>query len=154
MTGLFTGQKSPPRHSGARVSASPESIAQRSLRPDGFSDAQLRIIARAKGGAPRNDGGGNRSLHGAQRNAGGRGRESRIALSAPSGLRGRAYCVLATLGGWAEVMKLVASSIAGPKGVGTFSQNGTRIRVPATGANAISMLRWAARYLITGRSGM
>lgn len=64
------------------------------------------------------------------------------------------YCVFATLGGWAVVMKLVASSIAGPSGVGTFSQNGTKIRVPATGAKAISMLRWAARYLITGRSGM
>jgi len=66
----------------------------------------------------------------------------------------RAYCVLATRGGWAEVTKLVASSMAGPSGVGTFSQNGTRMRVPAMGANAISMLRWAARYLITGRSGM
>src|SRR6185436_15132341 len=65
----------------------------------------------------------------------------------------RPYCVFATFGGWADVKKLVASSIAGPSGVGTFSQNGTRIRVPATGAKAISMLRWAARYLITGRSG-
>jgi len=64
------------------------------------------------------------------------------------------YCVFATLGGWALVMKLVASSMAGPSGVGTFSQNGTRMRVPAIGANATSMLRWAARYLITGRSGM
>jgi hypothetical protein len=64
------------------------------------------------------------------------------------------HCVFATLGGCGVVMKLVASSIAGPKGVGTFSQNGTRTRVPATGAKAISMLRWAARYLITGRSGM
>ncbi|MGY3436231.1 hypothetical protein ACVWWI_000655 [Bradyrhizobium sp. USDA 3686] len=64
------------------------------------------------------------------------------------------YCVFATLGGWALVMKEVASSMAGPSGVGTFSQNGTRMRVPAIGANATSMLRWAARYLITGRSGM
>jgi hypothetical protein len=64
------------------------------------------------------------------------------------------YCVFATLGGWAVVTKLVASSMAGPSGVGTFSQNGTRMRVPAIGAKAISMLRWAARYLITGRSGM
>ncbi|MET4044412.1 hypothetical protein ABIC03_006136 [Bradyrhizobium sp. RT6a] len=64
------------------------------------------------------------------------------------------YCVFATLGGWAVVMKEVASSMAGPSGVGTFSQNGTRMRVPAIGANATSMLRWAARYLITGRSGM
>jgi hypothetical protein len=79
----------------------------------------------------------------------------------PSPLQGRVrcgrpklYCVLATLGGWAEVMKLVASSIAGPSGVGTFTQNGTRMRVPAIGAKAISMLRWAARYLMTGRSGM
>jgi hypothetical protein len=67
---------------------------------------------------------------------------------------GQAYCVFATLGGWALVMKDVASSMAGPSGVGTFSQNGTRMRVPAIGANATSMLRWAARYLITGRSGM
>ena len=66
----------------------------------------------------------------------------------------QAYCVFATLGGWALVMKLVASSMAGPSGVGTFSQNGTRMRVPAIGANATSILRWAARYLITGRSGM
>jgi hypothetical protein len=64
------------------------------------------------------------------------------------------YWVFATLGGWALVMKEVASSMAGPSGVGTFSQNGTRMRVPAIGANATSMLRWAARYLITGRSGM
>ncbi|SCB43647.1 hypothetical protein GA0061098_101015 [Bradyrhizobium shewense] len=71
-----------------------------------------------------------------------------------NGTTAAAYCVFATLGGWAVVMKLVASSMAGPRGVGTFSQNGTRTRVPATGANAISMLRWAARYLITGRSGM
>jgi len=72
----------------------------------------------------------------------------------PPGEGKQGHCVLATLGGWAEVMKLVASSIAGPSGVGTFSQNGTRMRVPAIGAKATSMLRWAARYLITGRSGM
>src|SRR5207302_8430656 len=64
------------------------------------------------------------------------------------------YCVLATRGGIGWLMNWVASSIAGPSGVGTFSQNGTRTRVPATGANAISTLRWAARYLITGRSGI
>ena len=62
--------------------------------------------------------------------------------------------VFATRGGEAVVTKLVASSIAGPSGVGIFIQNGTRMRVPATGANAISMLRWAVRYLITGRSGI
>jgi hypothetical protein len=62
--------------------------------------------------------------------------------------------VFATRGGVAMVMNWVASSMAGPSGVGTFMRNGTRIRVPATGANAISMLRWAARYLMTGRSGM
>ncbi len=32
--------------------ASPESIPQRSPGPNGFSDVQLRIIARAKGRAP------------------------------------------------------------------------------------------------------
>jgi hypothetical protein len=64
------------------------------------------------------------------------------------------HCVLATCGGVAWVMNWVASSMAGPSGVGIFIQNGTRMRVPATGAKAISMLRWAARYLITARSGM
>jgi hypothetical protein len=62
--------------------------------------------------------------------------------------------VFATRGGEATVMNWVASSIARPIGVGIFIQNGTRMRVPAIGANAISMLRWAVRYLITGRSGM
>src|SRR3954453_9929379 len=62
--------------------------------------------------------------------------------------------VLATRGGGGVVMNWVASSIAGPSGVGILAQNGTRMRVPAIGANAISMLRWAARYLMTGRSGM
>ena len=66
----------------------------------------------------------------------------------------RPQLVFATRGGVAVVMKLVASSRAGPSGVGIFIQNGTRMRVPATGANAISMLRWAVRYLITGRSGI
>jgi hypothetical protein len=65
-----------------------------------------------------------------------------------------AHCVLATRGGVAWVMNWVASSVAGPSGVGIRIQNGTRIRVPATGTKAISMPRWAARYLITGRSGM
>ena len=64
------------------------------------------------------------------------------------------HCVLATRGGEAWVMNWVASSIAVPSGVGITIRNGTRMRVPATGAKAISMLRWAARYLITGRSGM
>jgi hypothetical protein len=99
-----------------------------------------------------------RSPHGAERNAGAEAKNPGLRC-APSGLRQRGYgtqpyCVFATLGGWALVMKLVASSMAGPSGVGTFSQNGTRMRVPAIGANATSMLRWAARYLITGRSGM
>ena len=62
--------------------------------------------------------------------------------------------VFATRGGEGVVMNWVASSIAGPSGVGIFIQNGTRMRVPAIGANAISMLRWAVRYLITGRSGI
>ena len=64
------------------------------------------------------------------------------------------HCVLATRGGDAWVMNWVASSMAVPSGVGITIRNGTRIRVPAIGANVISMLRWAARYLITGRSGM
>ncbi len=62
--------------------------------------------------------------------------------------------VLATRGGDAVVMNCVASNIAVPSGVGITIRNGTRMRVPATGANAISMLRCADRYLITGRSGM
>ena len=33
-------------------------------------------------------------------------------------------------------------------------RNGTRMRVPAIGANQASMLRCAARYLIAARSGM
>ena len=49
--------------------------------------------------------------------------------------------VLATRGGEGVVMNEVACSIAGPSGVGIFTQNGTRMRVPAIGANAISMLR-------------
>jgi hypothetical protein len=64
------------------------------------------------------------------------------------------HCVLATRGGVAVVMNWVASSMAGPSGVGIFIRNGTRMRVPATGANAISMCRSAARYFITARSGM
>jgi hypothetical protein len=65
-----------------------------------------------------------------------------------------AQFVFATCGGMGVVMNWVASSIAVPSGVGTVIRNGTRMRVPANGANAISMLRWATRYLITGRSGM
>ena len=41
-----------------------------------------------------------------------------------------------------------------PSGVGMLMRNGTTTRVPATGANQISMSRWAIRYLIAGRSGM
>src|ERR1700748_743327 len=67
---------------------------------------------------------------------------------------GNRYCVFATCGGTAWVMKDVASSMAVPSGVGITMRNGTRIRVPTIGANAISILRWPARYLITGRSGI
>src|ERR1700704_2597040 len=66
----------------------------------------------------------------------------------------RHHCVLATRGGDAWVMNWVASSIAVPSGVGITIRNGTRMRVPAIGAKAISILRWAARYLMTGRSGI
>ena len=62
--------------------------------------------------------------------------------------------VFATLGGAAVVMNDVASSIAGPNGVGMVMRNGTRTRVPAIGTNAISIRRSVARYLITGRSGI
>ncbi len=108
-------------------------------------------------------------LKGASRNDGGRGghptpvRMSLCSCESTLSLQGRVrahsiivpyYCVLATRGGVAVVMNVVASNSAGPSGVGTLIQNGTRMRVPASGANAISMLRWAARYLITGRSGM
>jgi hypothetical protein len=74
----------------------------------------------------------------------------------PSPARGEGedQFVLATLGGVAWVMNWVASSMATPSGVGITIRNGTRMRVPATGANAISMLRCAVRYLITARSGM
>ena len=64
------------------------------------------------------------------------------------------YCVFATRGGAAVVTNDVASSMAWPSGVGIVMRNGTKRRVPAIGTKAISMLRWAARYLITGRSGM
>jgi hypothetical protein len=64
------------------------------------------------------------------------------------------HCVLAGCGGAAEVWNSVASSTAVPIGVGTIMRNGTRMRVPAIGTKAISMLRWAVRYLITGRSGI
>jgi hypothetical protein len=64
------------------------------------------------------------------------------------------YCVLATRGGVAEVMNWVASSIAEPSGVGITIRKGTKMRVPASGAKATSMLRWAVRYLITARSGI
>jgi hypothetical protein len=68
--------------------------------------------------------------------------------------RAAAHCVLATRGGVAWVMNWVASSMAVPSGVGTAIRNGTRMRVPATGAKATSMLRCAVRYLMTARSGM
>src|SRR6266496_5592576 len=61
------------------------------------------------------------------------------------------HCVFATFGGAAVVTNEVASSIAGPNGVGIDRRNGTRIRVPAIGTKAISMLRWEARYFTTGR---
>ena len=62
--------------------------------------------------------------------------------------------VFATLGGIAVVTNDVASSIAGPNGVGMVMRKGTRTRVPAIGTKAISIRRSVARYLITGRSGM
>jgi hypothetical protein len=64
------------------------------------------------------------------------------------------YCVFATLGGAADVTNDVASSIAGPNGVGMVMRNGTRTRVPAIGTNAISIRRSVVRYLMTGRSGI
>ena len=60
----------------------------------------------------------------------------------------------ATRGGVAWVTNCVASSTPVPNGVGTVKRNGTRTRVPAIGANHASILRWAARCLITARSGM
>jgi hypothetical protein len=78
--------------------------------------------------------------------------EGAIELSPGSCAKGQ--FVFATRGGVAVVMNWVASSIAVPSGVGMIMRNGTRMRVPASGAKAISMLRWAARYLITARSGM
>ena len=64
------------------------------------------------------------------------------------------HCVFATRGGVAVVTNEVASSIAGPNGVGITRRNGTSTRVPAIGTKAISILRSCARYLITGRSGI
>jgi hypothetical protein len=64
------------------------------------------------------------------------------------------HCVFATRGGTATVLNCVASSTAGPNGVGMVMRNGTRIRVPAIGTSTISIRRSVARYLITGRSGM
>ena len=66
----------------------------------------------------------------------------------------QAQFVFATLGGAAVVTNDVASSIAGPNGVGMVMRKGTRMRVPAIGTKAISIRRSVARYLITGRSGM
>jgi hypothetical protein len=76
------------------------------------------------------------------------------AFARPVGSQSPSHCVFATRGGVAVVMNWVASSIAVPSGVGITIRNGTRTRVPATGAKAISILRWLERYLITGRSGM
>src|SRR4051794_39078475 len=64
------------------------------------------------------------------------------------------YCVFATRGGVAVETNCVASKTPMPSGVGIIMRNGTRMRVPAIGANQASMLRWAARYLIAARSGM
>ena len=66
----------------------------------------------------------------------------------------QAQFVFATRGGIADVTNDVASSIAGPNGVGIVMRNGTSTRVPAIGTKAISIWRSVARYLITGRSGM
>jgi hypothetical protein len=66
----------------------------------------------------------------------------------------KAHCVLATRGGIAWVTNWVASRMPMPSGVGIIMRNGTRMRVPAIGANQASMLRCAARYLIAARSGM
>ena len=80
-------------------------------------------------------------------------REGRARRTCASRRRGDRYCVLGARG-LACVMNCVASSIAVPSGVGITMRNGTRKRVPAIGANAISILRADCRYLITGRSGM
>jgi hypothetical protein len=63
------------------------------------------------------------------------------------------YCVFGECG-LAWVMNCVASTIAVPTGVGTTMRNGTKRRVPGSGAKAISILRADCRYLITGRSGI
>src|SRR4051794_3008010 len=81
-------------------------------------------------------------------------RDSGFTLHVPRNDGSPIYCVFATRGGVADVTNEVASSIAGPKGVGIVIRNGTRMRVPATGTKAISILRWAARCLMTGRSGI
>src|SRR5580692_9952515 len=69
-------------------------------------------------------------------------------------LRSNTQFVLGCTDGVATVRNSVASSTAVPIGVGTVMRNGTRIRVPAIGTKATSMLRWVVRYLITGRSGI
>jgi hypothetical protein len=51
------------------------------------------------------------------------------------------HCVLATRGGVACVTNWVASRTPMPSGVGIIIRNGTRMRVPAIGANQASMLR-------------
>ena len=88
---------------------------------------------------------------------------ARTASAPPSPTRGEGkkrrgikfpYCVFATLGGVAVVTNWVASSMAWPNGVGSVMRKGTSTRVPAIGTKAISMFRWAARYLMIGRSGM
>ena len=64
------------------------------------------------------------------------------------------HCVFATRGGVAWVTNWMASRTPMPSGVGIIIRNGTRMRVPAMGANQTSMLRCAARYLIAARSGI
>src|SRR5262245_27223130 len=79
------------------------------------------------------------------------------ALRATFSRKGRteeAQFVFATLGGAAVVRDDVASSMAGPHGVGMVMRKGTMMRVPAIGTKAISIRRSVARYLMTGRSGM
>src|SRR6478752_7346978 len=84
--------------------------------------------------------------------------KSKLRSSRPREERGevtlQAQFVFATRGGRADVTNDVASSIAGPNGVGIVMRKGTRTRVPAIGTKAISIRRSVARYLITGRSGM
>jgi hypothetical protein len=83
-----------------------------------------------------------------------RGSSERAVPGEPRLLQASLHCVFATRGGVAVVTNCVASSMAWPNGVGSVMRNGTITRVPAIGTKAISMFRWAARYLMIGRSGM